>query len=368
MARAATLEPKGKAPAPAAIELRWSSPLLLALTSFATALVAAAALVALPHDPYIRYQQLAKTIQFRSQWRYERIEFDPTPIDIAIIGNSRLEAGVSGPGLQSQLRARLDRPLNVANLAMPQEGRNMHYVLVERLLARHPEVKLLILSVIERMPRDGHPAFRDLADVRDVINAPVLLNRDYLDALAALPYRQLSLFIQSQAPTLFGDAPRLDPKHYAGPNLDSSKSFRLPDGRIVDREKVHSATELAEQRAAKPEGRARFLPSAAGDLEFAVERHYTRQIAALARARGAKLIFLYLPGYADHRGIGDLGFYQRLGSVLDFGSFADNPGLFADYGHFNRFGTRLATARLAKLLSARLEARSAARRADRAVR
>ncbi|MEM9311375.1 MAG: hypothetical protein AAGA34_07995, partial [Pseudomonadota bacterium] len=49
----------------------------------------------LPHDRYTRYQQLGDTLHFRSIWAYERIVYDPAPIDIAILGNSRLRAGVS---------------------------------------------------------------------------------------------------------------------------------------------------------------------------------------------------------------------------------------------------------------------------------
>lgn len=353
MARATPSRPQGD---DAVAAPKWTRPLWLALAMLASALLAAAALIALPHDPYIRYQQLAKTIQFRSQWVYERIELDPTPIDIAIIGNSRLGAGISGPQLQARLRERLGRPIHVANLSMPQEGRNIHYVIAKRLLARRPEVKLIILSAIEQMPRDGHPAFRDLADAGDVLAAPPIVNRDYLTAVAALPYRQLALFVQSRAPAAFGDATRLDPRRYPGTDFDSTKSFRLPDGRIVDREKTHGAEELAAQRAAKGEGTPRLLPAGAADLEFAVERHYTRRIAALARARGCALIFLRLPSFGDHRAVSDAGFYRRFGTLLDLGALADATDYYADYGHFNRFGTRRATEWLALWLSARLGA------------
>lgn len=90
--------------------------------------------VLLPHDPYIRYQQLAKTIQFPAVWGYERIAFDPTPVDVAIVGNSRLQASVSAPQLSQELTQKLGRPVNVANFSMPQEGRNAHYVIVRNLL------------------------------------------------------------------------------------------------------------------------------------------------------------------------------------------------------------------------------------------
>ena len=59
--------------------------------------------ILLPHDRYIRYQQLTDSDLFRSRWVYERIHYDKTPIDVAVIGSSRLEASVSAPILEKEL-------------------------------------------------------------------------------------------------------------------------------------------------------------------------------------------------------------------------------------------------------------------------
>src|SRR5688572_5686437 len=105
--------------------------------------------VALPHDPYIRYQQLRNTIQFRSQWIYERIELDPTPIHVAIVGNSRMGAGVSAPQLQELLQAKTGQNIQTANVSLPQEGRNVHYAVAKRLIETRPELKTIVFSVVE---------------------------------------------------------------------------------------------------------------------------------------------------------------------------------------------------------------------------
>ena len=54
-----------------------------------TAILALAAMVALPHDKYLRYQSLNDHTAPNAYWIYERIHTDPTPIDIAFIGSSR---------------------------------------------------------------------------------------------------------------------------------------------------------------------------------------------------------------------------------------------------------------------------------------
>ena len=57
-------------------------------------LVLAVLAAALPHDPYIRYQTTKGTIYERTRFQYERLHFDPTPIDIVFIGSSRTAGGV----------------------------------------------------------------------------------------------------------------------------------------------------------------------------------------------------------------------------------------------------------------------------------
>ena len=146
--------------------------------------LAAVGMVALPDQPYIRFQTLSQTIHNRVQWSYERIHFDPTPIDVAVIGNSRMEAGINAPALSAALSTRLGRRVNVVNLSTPQEGRNMHWVMARELIAAHPEVSLILLSVIEQEPRVSHPAFRFLGSRGDILAAPVLLNRDWPTDLA----------------------------------------------------------------------------------------------------------------------------------------------------------------------------------------
>jgi len=325
------------------------SALIAVMLSVAAALCAAVSL--LPHDAYIRFQQLRDTIQFHAQWNYERIELDPTPIDVAIVGNSRLEAGVSAPDLQALLRSQGASGVNVANLSMPQEGRNIHYVIAKRLVERHPELKTLVVSVVEQRPRTGHPAFRYLADAKDVANAPVLLNLDYPDDLATLPYRQMSLWAQTLAPAAFGDTRTLSPS-YEGPGRDTTLTFTLPDGRIVDRDRIVPLAKISSDATAAIRGGTRqLLPASLADREYAIERDYTRRIGELARARGVRLIFLRLPIFSDSRPVADAAFYRQYGQILSADFLSADHTLYSDYGHLNRRGARLLAPWLANELA-----------------
>ena len=103
--------------------VRWPAKLAAIL---AVALVAAAAAALLPDDPYQRYATLDHTIQNRVRWIYERLHFDPAPIDVVVIGPSRTGAAISGPRLEADL-ARAGRPLHVVNFSLPENGRDLNW-------------------------------------------------------------------------------------------------------------------------------------------------------------------------------------------------------------------------------------------------
>ena len=170
---------------------------------------------------------------FRTRWVYERIHYDKTPIDVAIIGSSRLETSVSAPILEKELSEKLGRPIHVANLAIPQEGRNLHFLVARELMENHPETRIILLSVVEQADL-SHPAFRYLADPIDLLRAPLLLNHYYFLDAAFLPYRQMSYFVQTYLPGWFGVS-RTFRKDYVGTGFDTTYSFYLPSGKLVDR-------------------------------------------------------------------------------------------------------------------------------------
>lgn len=322
----------------------------LVFLTFAGLWIAAALL---PHDPYVRYQQLAETIQFPAVWGYERIVFDPAPIDVAVVGNSRLQAAISAPQLSQELTQNLGRPVRVANLSMPQEGRNAHYAIVRNLLEHRPEVKLIVLSAIEQMPREGHPAFRSIAEAGDLATAPMLVNRDWLEDLSQIPFRQMSLFVQTQWPAPFGVTRQFRQGAYFGTGYDSTFSFRSPTGNFVDRDSVVPAAELLPPARARAQSiTPPLLPPAAADMEFTVERIYTRKIARLAQAKGVRIAFLYAPIYHYPLPLKDQPFYEAIGPVAQAKFLSGHADWYSDYGHLNRRGAVQATSTLADFIAA----------------
>jgi hypothetical protein len=313
---------------------------LVALFGGFTALCVLSAL--LPNETYIRYQQFDQSDLFKLRWVYERIHFDPTPIDIAIIGSSRVEAALSAPDLAAALTAKLGRPIHVANIAVPYEGRNLHYTIAKELLESHPETKIILLSVVERADI-SHPAFRYVTRVSDVLGAPWRINHYYAIDAAFLPYRQMSDFVQTMFPSWFRKSTSFRADEYRGTNWDSTQTFRIPGGRLIDRYLVASSEKLATGAAEMKSGLGSkegywVQPSKWYALNAPLEPVYTTRLTEMAKQHGAQVLFVHLPFYSSIPGQYDHAFYEHLGPLLDAQQFSTDAHTYADVGHFNRYG------------------------------
>jgi hypothetical protein len=297
----------------------------------------------LPHDRYIRYQQpqLAESYLFRTRWVYERIHFDKTPIDVAVVGSSRVEGAISGPVLETELSEKLRRPIHVVNFAIPNEGRNLHYLLTRELLENHPETRILLVSVGE-WDDMTHPSFRYLADVSDLLRAPLLINHFYFLDAAFLPLRQMSYFLQTYMPSWFGMS-RSFRKDYLGTVLDTTYSFHLPDGTLVDRYRMAPRQELAAaSRHMIAELGCQWHPRPRWEaLNNPLETEYTRRLVTIAQQHCVEVIFVHIPLFNSIPNMYDKAFYSGLGPVLDAQQYNDNPDDYADGVHVNHYGAEV---------------------------
>ncbi len=311
----------------------------------AVAVACAVGVSLLPQNPYQRWQLLDGTIHANARWIYERIHFDPAPIDVVLFGPSRMMQGVNAPELAVALRRR-DLPANVVNFSLPETGRNTNWAIAQELFAEK-RPKLVILGVTEKPSRFGHPAFKYVADASAIVDPGYLGDLNYFSDLIYLPFRQMRLFAASLLPGGLGLAKDFDPAHYKGSSIDTTGSVVLPDGRIKDGENAASKAEL-ERGVKKLEGGMHppILPARLADLEFGDERTSTSRIAELARRNGAKVAFVFLPYYSGPgalRDVQELPFYERYGPVLNAGYLAQHAELYADYGHLTRRGATVLT-------------------------
>jgi hypothetical protein len=332
------------------------SPRQTLLTLIGTLFALAALLVAtlaLPFSPYVAWQRAQGTQMFHARWIYERIRFDPTPIDVAVIGSSRLEAGISPVILSRDLSARLGRPIHVANLSIVMPGRDFSYKIVQLLLDTRPEVRLILLSDDGDVV-NSHPMFPETATARELLTAPVLMNGKYATNLLALPYRNLVNMAGQVAPGWFGIAATYAPAAYAGTDLDRTRGYRLPDGGWNNGAIHKAASELlrlsngAVDRQTAGLSLFHRLPET---QRLAVDRRYVGEIGRMAQAKGVRVAFLALPLYGPRQSPGDSAFYRQIGPVLKFPGLARDPMLYQSGAHLNRQGAVRASALAAAALA-----------------
>jgi hypothetical protein len=314
------------------------------------ALVTLIGMVLLPQDKYLRYQALNDGSVANAYWIYERIHFDPTPIDIAFIGTSRTGRSIQSKRLEEDL-ARTGVTAKAVNFFIFKNGRNMHYAITKELL-EHRKVKLLVVEMTEAEDRTPHPDFVFLADPLDIIGAPMLINLRYLSDLARLPGRQFDLFAQTIQENLKLGTPDFVPPPYQGPNLDGAQFMVDISGRRHYFLQEHS---FAQMEALRREQDARetpeVLPPRWNWLEYRYPRLYIARILDLAARHGTKVVFLYIPRYGGPARPQPYQQYaQRIGLINPAAQMQDFR-LYDDAVHANWHGAMVLTDYVAKALA-----------------
>ena len=313
--------------------------------ALAVAFVLCGTVCLLPENDYQRWQLQDPNGPLR--WIYERIHFDPKPIDIAIVGPSRAQLGLSAAAIEEQL-AQHGRHANVVNFSLPGAGRDIQWAILDELFkAKSP--KVVVLEVEEQPYPFGHFFFKYVAPAEAIVFPPTPFLHNYLYNLAYLPVRKLKLFGANLFPDLFGLSKQFDPERYAQYRTDWSTSFIGEFGKLVDMEHpVPRTILLAEPRVPVPQT---LVARTMTWINGGEDHIFIEKIARDAEAHGAQLIFVYLPIFNGSQTISDLDFLKQFGSVLNDGDLAPKDELFENWSHLNHAGAMTASARLADAIA-----------------
>lgn len=327
--------------------LSWPKTLFLILGVSSTAAIFACFL---PDNPYQRWQLVENTIYSNATWSYERIHFDARAIDIAIIGPSRTQHGLSAPAIESRLAA-LKQPLNVANFSVLAQGRNLQWAIAEELF-KNKTPRLLVLSVAETPYPWGHPGFRYVAPKSAILTARALFLHNAKDDVPYLPFRQMMLFAASVMPISSDLRSKFDPVIYAAKPDDYSVNRVLADGRRMDMGRDVAASELrAQRRQFAATQHLSHWPNWIGRVIDDDDHFYVDAITHLAAEHGTRVLFIFLPEFEGATTIADRAFYAARGSIVDVGDLAQNHHLFMDFAHLNHRGALIASDRVAAAIS-----------------
>jgi hypothetical protein len=304
----------------------------------------------LPDNPYQRFQLVDGTLYDTLRRTYERIHYDPRPIDVAIVGPSRAQLGLSASVIQDQL-ALLGRPANVENFSIIADGRNIEWAIVNELFkAKSP--KVIVVAVDEAPYPFGHPAFKYVAPAGAVVFPPAPFLHNYLYDLVYLPFRQIKLFVAALFPELSGLRTEFDPAAYAREPSDFTVSHRIPDGRWIEMSREIPRNELLRQvhvinATRRPSKFSRLIE----DITTSDDHPYIEQIAAAAHAHGARLIFIFMPIFDGPSRVVDRAFLERYGPLVDNGDLTKTDQLYEGWAHFNHAGAVVASGRLAQAIA-----------------
>lgn len=297
----------------------------------ATTLAVLITVSTLPDNRYVRFKNLTEPEVVKAGWIYERIHFDPSPIDVVFVGTSRTVAGIDSRIVEQSCHDEGGRYCSSVNFAMLHLGRNLHWLLAREVIeSRKP--RLLVVEVQETEYRALHPAFSYLADESDLVAAPVVINTSYFTDLGRLPARQISLFAESAAPGLFDIHTEFDPAHYQGPHWDDAD--KDPSSVVSDEQLESERAHMASIERAKVR-----LPGRLQQLEYRANVIYLERLLDLARQKNIEIIFMYLPMYHDAKPPLFANVYDKYGATWWVPrEIRDHHELWRDVNHLNFAG------------------------------
>ena len=322
---------------------RFRDPLAFLSLAAIVAVLVLVTLVLLPHDPYIRFQELAReSVHYlRIKWIYERVHYDETPVDVAFIGTSHMQSGIDSARVETTLRAN-GNALHVVNFAIPHLGRDLEY-LVARELLDNKKPKLLVIETQFFEARAPHPGFQRLATLSDIATAPMIINTGLIENLVRLPLRQLDLFTRSLAPKRYGMFNTFDRARYEGAHFNDTY---LQHGFTATRTAVHRR-DFFEPQLAGIRTDITEKSNLASRVNFAATDHnvlyrynniYLDRIVSLAKSQGVRVVFLYLPflegpGMPQHA-----AWINSMGQIMTPTKIIGNAALWQNADHLNYFG------------------------------
>jgi hypothetical protein len=312
------------------------------IVGFAVLLAVAAAM--LPDRPFRRWSSMHGTIYAETKWIYERSRFDPTPIDVVVVGTSRSREGVSAPRLEADLAAR-GLPLHVVNVSLVAAGRGSDLAMLEEVL-RYKKPKLIVYEIQEYPNRLVHPAYKVIASPEGMATSLLWRNNEYVNDILYLPYRQMKTSWDGLLQGFdLGDA-RFVAASYPGP-LRETTGFMPLEGTIV--EDLRTSEDPAKLRddsvsyQTKNEARAKRTPVMLKRLAAWDDRAYLERVVALAHSHGVPVVFLHIPSFDGSTSKDGRAIYGGIVPIWNPASLADRPDIWHNIVHLTGQGSQILT-------------------------
>ena len=258
------------------------------------------------------------------EWIAARIENQEASLQLVFMGASHTGCGVNDRVINKTINLPNGA---IANLSYCGGNRNIHAEVLKDLLERHKPQKI-ILDVVRDEPKDSHRDYGFIADTRDVFNAPMLYNGDYLRDV--LHNFQVHFFYLQDL--IFNRVPVV-------PGMTKAYGFN---------DVFHATASENELEKFRKEEEAKYGKWQSEGFGFweakkqNVSLTYIEEFAGVCADAGVELSFLYIPAYGMvapepmHA-----EFYRQHGDlIIPPQTIFRNPEYWIDNQHLNSQGSK----------------------------
>lgn len=291
------------------------------------------ALFVTPYSEEFAYHYIENDCYNHGAWIYDRINHNPTPIDIAFIGSSHTIHAFQDKKIEEMLSSNFQ----VTSLGYCRYGRNLEYAVL-RMLLEHKTPKFIVLEVHEDEEKNSHDIFPYLAKTNDLLLTPTPFDRDYFS----------DLFYGASVRLEYFKARYIFRKKYPQPTTELY-GYAASDRNVTNEE-------LKENQNAwlKRPGRTQF--QAIEEIQMKYPLAYLDKMVNLIKEKNIPFIFIYLPEYGSKlKSPKYASYYQHIAPLLiPPQSIFDDASNWMDAGHFNDKGSELISEWMAEQLKSEL--------------
>jgi len=291
------------------------------------------ALFIFPYSEEFAYHYIEHDCYNHGSWIYDRINHNPTPIDIAFIGSSHTIHAFQ----DKKIDELLENEFCSGNLGYCRYGRNLEYTLL-RMLLEHKTPKLIVIEVHEDEEKNSHDIFPYLAKTDDLLLTPTPINRDYFADLYNGASARLEYF---KAKYIFRKV-NLEPS----PEL---YGYAATDRNV-------SAQELKENQTAWQKRLGSTPIQTIEKIKIKYPLAYLEKMIALMKERNIPFLFVYLPEFGSKLTSPKYArYYQNLAPMLiPPQSIFNDTSNWMDASHLNDKGSGLLSEWMAEQLKVEL--------------
>lgn len=262
-------------------------------------------------------------------WIFERITRNPAPIDIAFIGSSHTIHAFQ----EKKIQEILGSGYRATNLGYCRYGRNLEYTLL-KLLLEHKSPRIIVVEVHEDEEKNSHDIFPYLAENKDLLLTPTLINRDYFSDLFHGTSARLECF---KAKFVFKTKNQ---------EITTDLYGYATSDRNVTKEELKENEKAWERRLNRIDNKL------IKEMQLKYPLAYLKKMISLIKEKNIHLIFVYLPESGSKLAIPKHAtIYQNAGPLFipPQSIFADATN-WMDTSHLNDKGSELLSKWMAEQL------------------